>query len=709
MGISSVRTVASSLRISPRLILGALSLAILLSLASGESRAQAARDTLPARRVPAPDSARVYAARDTVRVVAERSYSAASDAELRAADFALRPKSSAQDILRAVPGLVIAQHAGGGKAEQIFLRGFDCDHGTDINISVDDAPVNMISHGHGQGYADLHFVIPETIERVEVVKGPYFARYGDLTTAGAVTFSTADSLKENLVKLEGGPTLGHAGIDAVRAVALLRAPVTVPGINAYFGGEIYGARGYFDAPQNFRRVNLFAKLRSAIGTRGSLTASLSGFSAGWDASGQIPVRAVDEGLVSRFGSIDPSEGGATSRTTAILRYASGGASPFTLTGSYTDYRFRLYSDFTFFKDDPLRGDEIEQTDSRSILALRAENDIIYEAAGLPMRTRVGATLRSDDIDVSLHHDSARVRLETKVSATIHERQIGPYAEQEIILPWADLLLGLRADYLGFDVEDKLRAGSGADGIAQQLVLSPKANLAVPIGESATIFLNSGLGFHSNDARAVVQGGQTLPRAFGSELGLRWGRGSDPLQGSASLWMLDLQSELVYVGDEGTTEESGGTRRQGIDLELRALPLEWLTLGVDATLSRGRFRDLPEGENYIPLAPSFTLSGTMVAHIGDAAAALRVRHVGDRPAVENDEVRALGYTIVDLSLSYRLGEVELLLNAENLLNASWNEAQFDTESRLPGEAASVSELHFTPGTPLAVRGGVALRF
>ena len=279
---------------------------------------------------------------DSVTVRASRPYSAASDARFRAADFALRPRNSAQDILRVVPGLVIAQHAGGGKAEQIFLRGFDADHGTDINISVDGAPVNMVSHGHGQGYADLHFIIPETVEQVEVVKGPYFARYGDLTTAGAVTFITADSLKENLVKFEGGR------FDTYRAVALLRTSANSSGLNAYFGGEVQGSRGYFDAPQDFHRLNLFAKVHARTGSNGSISSSISSFGSGWDASGQIPQRGVESGEIGRFGAIDHLEGGSTSRTTALVNYASGGSSPLTITGSYTDYRFRLYSNFTFF-------------------------------------------------------------------------------------------------------------------------------------------------------------------------------------------------------------------------------------------------------------------------------------------------------------------------------------------------------------------------
>ena len=183
---------------------------------------------------------------ETVTVTAERPLSAASDKSFRDSDFVLRPRNSAQDMLRLVPGLVLAQHAGGGKAEQIFLRGFDADHGTDVNISVDDVPVNMLSHGHGQGYADLHFIIPETIQEVDVVKGPYDTRYGDLATAGVVAFQTKDSLKNNLLKLEGG------SFDEYRALALIKGPESQT-IQSYFGTDLFYTRGPFDVPQDFHR------------------------------------------------------------------------------------------------------------------------------------------------------------------------------------------------------------------------------------------------------------------------------------------------------------------------------------------------------------------------------------------------------------------------------------------------------------------------
>ncbi len=640
-----------------------------------------------------------------IEVTAARPFSAATDETFRAADFALRPKNSSQDILRVVPGLVIAQHAGGGKAEQIYLRGFDSDHGTDVSITVDDAPVNMVSHGHGQGYADLHFVIPELVERVDVAKGPYFARYGDFATAGSVGFRTVERLDGSLIKVEAGAD------NTVRSVALIDAPMANPNMNAFFGAELYSSDGYFEAPQDFERVNLYSKLRSATGGGSALTASLAAFSAEWTASGQVPQRAIDSGLIDRFGAIDDAEGGATSRTTAMLRYDGVGAAPTKFVGSFTDYRFRLYSNFTFYDRDPARGDMIEQTDRRSIFAAKAERLYPWNYGGVTFRTRLGADLRSDNITVGLYDDSVRTRVATRVDAAIEQRHLGPYAEQEVLFDRAQVNVGLRVDYLTYDVVNRLTLGGQPDGVADDLKLSPRANLAVPLTASTTVFVNSGFGFHSNDARAVVgdPDARTMPRAFGSELGLRFGLPTDLISGSAAAWMLDLESELVYVGDEGVTEGSGRTRRRGVDLEARVVPASWLTLGAEATFSRGRFRDEPEGDDHIPLAPTFTLSANAVARWDALAVAARLRAVDDRPANESDTVEAKGYELVDLSGSYRLARAEVFANLENLFDVEWNEAQFDTQSRLRDEPQAVSELHFTPGTPRRLRAGIAYRF
>ncbi len=644
---------------------------------------------------------------EAVVVEAERPFSAASDAAFRAASFQLRPKSSAQDILRVVPGLFIAQHAGGGKAEQIFLRGFDADHGTDVNISVDDAPVNMVSHGHGQGYADLHFIIPEAIERVDVAKGPYFARFGDLATAGAVVFNTYEKLGENIVRVEGGQ------FGTYRALGLIKAPFESDKISSYFGAEVYKTDGYFESEQNFNRINLMGKATFMTGETSKISASILTFSGGWDASGQVPSRAVESGLITRYGAIDPNEGGATSRTTGILKFTTGGANPFTLTGSVTDYRFRLYSNFTFYLDDTVNGDMIEQTDKRTITALRAESNQSYQVGNSIMRTTFGANLRTDDIAVGLYHDSVRTRIETRREGLVNQRQLGTYLQQEIAYDMFNLQLGMRADYIGFDVTNSLEQGASPEGVAQQFIFSPKANLSITPSEGLSFFGNFGYGFHSNDARVVVAAkgaDSTLPRAIGFETGVRIGKVTDLISGSVAAWQLDLESELVYIGDAGEYEPKGKTRRQGIDMELRVTPLEWLAFGADMTISRGRFLDLAEGENFIPLAPNMTLTANAVAKFESVSAALRLRMLDDRPANETNSVTAFGYEIIDLSAAYHISaNIEVYANIENLFDAVWNEAQFDTESRLKGEAESVSELHYTPGSPRNVRVGMAYKF
>ncbi|MDZ4745105.1 MAG: TonB-dependent receptor [bacterium] len=693
--VTAVRLVLPLFALSMLSMLSMLSLLSMISVdASAQMQKTKTSDTTVYKAAP-------------VEVVIERAVSAATDQTFRAKDLLLLPHNSAQDLLRIVPGLVISQHAGGGKAEQIFLRGFDADHGTDINISVDGAPVNMVSHGHGQGYADLHFIIPETIERVDVVKGPYFASYGDLTTAGAVTFHTADTLANNIAKLEGGLFGTYRGLGLVTT--------KLGTTHAYAGAEFSATQGYFELPQEFTRLNLIAKTYTPISEQTAFTSTIMTFTSKWNASGQVPDRAVQSGVITPFGSIDPNEGGTTSRTTFQLALEESGLDPITLRASLTDYRFRLFSNFTFFAADSVNGDMIEQTDQRAVLALFAQKKFQYMADGVGMQTSVGANLRYDNVHTALYHDSVRTRLSTTRDNAIKQTNVGVFAEQKIVFSNLTALFGARADYFSFNVENLAVQGAAAQGVVPKgtttkIVVSPKANLSYMFNDNATMFLNSGFGFHSNDARAAVSNPSqaVVPRAFGAELGARWA--DDVVAVSAATWMLDLESEFVWIGDEGTTEEAGRSRRIGIDLEARVHPVSWFTVGGNATLSRGRLRDLPEGENYIALAPILTLTSFAVFEFDAFSAALRLRHIGTRPANESYSVVASGYSIVDLNGTVPLtSALDLTMQIENLLNVSWREAQFDTQSRLRSESESVSEIHYTPGTPFNVRLGVGMRF
>jgi outer membrane receptor protein involved in Fe transport len=677
-------------------------------------------------------------------VQAERTWSAASSRAVRTFDLQVRPRISAHQMLQMAPGLIIAQHAGGGKAEQIFLRNFDADHGTDVAVTVDGMPVNMVSHGHGQGYADLHFLIPELVESLDVDKGPYFARHGNLATAGAIAYRTKSYLEDNLIRLEGG------SFGTQQFTALYELPLADPDNTAWFAGNWYTTDGPVDDPQNLERLNVFARVHSHLSERSALTVDMGGFSSAWDASGQIPMRAIESGLIDRWGAIDPLEGGSTGRQTMNVTYRSSSEEGDITTRFWAqNYDFKLFSNFTFYLEDPVRGDMIEQTDERTLMGVDNRFSRFHTVASLPAQTTLGGGLRADNADVALWKSPGRERQQVLVDSRVLERNLYLWGEQQLFLSdrWR-LVLGLRGDYFTFNVEDRLE-GQPADlphasGYAQDALLSPKAGLVFSPTRHLDLFVNAGTGFHSNDARDVVLDRRagtlargwraagltdaaiddsllarnidpghldlgTLPRAVGAEVGTRL-RMSHGVNLGAAAWWLDLDEEFVYVGDGGMTEPSGRTRRLGVDLEARARLTDWLWADADLTLSDGILRDEPSGADHIPLAPNLSSQGGLTArHDSGIEGSLRWRHVGDRPANEDDSVHAEGYTVLDLSAAWRVGRYRVHAQVENLLDTEWNEAQFDTESRLPGEAEPVSELHITPGNPIGLRLGVGYLF
>lgn len=627
-------------------------------------------------------------------------------------DKLLRPTNSAQDLLRLVPGLFIAQHAGGGKAEQIFLRGFDIDHGTDFSVSIDGMPVNMVSHAHGQGYADFHFVIPEVVDRLNVYKGPYTARFGNFATSGAGEFTTRDALDKSEIRFEYG------AFDTYRGLALVdllgkRHLFTKEEEHAYIAAEYVYSNAYFESPQHFKRYNIFGKYTGRLNERTSLRFTASTFSSGWDASGQVPERAVNSGLITRFGSIDNTEGGSTSRSNANLSITSalknGGMVKNQL--YYSHYTFDLYSNFTFFLNDSVNGDGINQNEKgRDIIGYNGSAEKSYRIGDKAARTVFGAGLRGDASDIVLRREVKRETGDTIVAGALREINSSVYVDQTIQLTTKLALnAALRYDYFLFGFQH-----TNADSISGQKGrgrMSPKLNFVYDLNSDVQFFIRSGLGFHSNDSRSVVSGatGNSLPRATGAEAGTIFRAGKKLLL-HAAFWTLDLQSELVYVGDEGIVEISGATRRFGTDVSLRWEITGHLFADADFNYNHGRLLDEPEGANYIPLAPAITSTGGLTWKADKGLnAALRYRFMDSRPANENNTVRAKGYMLFDALVRYNLEKFSFSLSAENLLNSEWNEAQFDTESRLPGETESVSELHFTPGSPFFIKGGISLRF
>ena len=655
-----------------------------------------------------------------ILITADRALTAASSQVLNALDFQLRPVNSAQDLMRNIPGVVTSQHAGGGKAEQIYLRGFDADHGTDVAAYVDGIPVNMPSHGHGQGYLDLHFLIPEVVKNAEVQKGTYFAELGDFATAGAIKFKTLDRLDNNTLQFQLGAVPSQRTPSVSRGLLMYQLPVA-PKVSSYIASEYIFAPSYFDASQNFNRFSIMSKTNFDVGKNGTMRLLFSHFNSKWDASGQLPERAIESGLINRFGAIDNTEGGNTGRQNASITYTQvADNQSFEAQAFVSKYNFQLFSNFTFFKEDSINGDMIRQRDNRTIAGLNTK----YVISSDKNKITLGAGLRYDDIDNDLAKAPKRSITDYLADARIKESNSFFYAKNEFALsPKLRAELGLRFNYFNFNVTDRLPTTiehANYTGVNHQTQVAPKFNLTYSLTKHYKLFLNIGKGFHSNDARSVVQdrGNHSLPNAWGSEIGLQ----AHPLSNivvSAVIWSLELDNELVFVGDDGTTEDNGASRRFGLDLSLRAKLTDCLFFDADLNLSKGRLLEKRFGailptDNIIPLAPTLTSTGGLTAQFPLSnghriESALRYRHISDRAANEANSVRALGYTLVDFTTQYKMKRYMIGLSLENLLNAKWNEAQFDTESRLKNEATPVSELHFTPGTPFSIKATFSYSF
>ena len=614
-------------------------------------------------------------------------------------DIHLRPINNSQEILRSVPGLFIGQHAGGGKAEQLFIRGFDVDHGTDVNISVDGMPVNMVSHAHGQGYADLHFVIPEFIDKVNFDKGPYFAEKGNFTTAGFVDFKTKDFLENNFAKLEVGQFKTYRG---VLGLNLLKNNKEVKNQSLILATETYFTDGYFDNSQDFNRFNAMLKYHGKLNDNNFLTAYFSGLSSKWNASGQIPDRAIEDGTIGWFGAIDANEGGKTSRynfNANLKSYLKNGGK---LTNQifYSKYLFELYSNFTFFLNDPINGDQIRQKEDRNLFGFNSTYEKSTQIFGLKSETVAGIQLRYDDInDLELSRTKDRsITTEQLKSGDVDEINLGAFWSQKIALNQNfDITPSIRFDEFENQYNDKLLNKKLK---SNSTIFSPKLRMNYRINENVQLYSYFGKGFHSNDTRvAVVENGKkVLPPALGTDFGGIFKIGKKLILQSA-VWYLWLDQEFVYVGDEAVVEEGGKTERMGIDITARyEIYKNWFA-DFNLSLAKPRSLNVPADENLIPLAPKLVSTGGITYRKESGFnGSLRYRLMGDRPANEDNSVVAKGYFVWDGTLNYTSKNWELGISVQNIFNVKWKETQFDTESRLYNETSPVSEIHFTPGTP-----------
>jgi len=622
-------------------------------------------------------------------------------------DILTNPVNSSQDILRQVPGLFIGQHAGGGKAEQIFLRGFDLDHGTDIVITSDDLPVNMVSHAHGQGYADLHFVIPETIDNIDFGKGPYYADKGNFNTSGYVNFNSKQHLDHNTLKLElgefnSGRILGMFGL------------VNNDKNQSYIATEYLSTDGPFESPQNFNRINLLGKYTGNISPSSVLGISLSFFTSKWDASGQIPQRAVDDGTISRFGAIDDTEGGNTSRSNFVVNYKKIiDKHSFIKSMFYaSNYNFELYSNFTFFLEDSINGDQIRQKENRFIYGLNSEYNRSFFSNKFNGSWQAGVSLRYDQsLNNELSHTFNRsITLEQIALGDIYETNLASYFNVLFDFGKWTISPALRLDYFEFQYNDALSMEYQTQ-TSTEAILSPKLNILYNYSKELQVYLKGGKGFHSNDTRVVIaeNGEKTLPIAYGYDIGALW-KPLPRLLINMAYWYLFMEQEFVYVGDAGIVEPSGRSKRQGFDLSIRYQPLNWLFWNFDANYTHARSIDEESGEDFIPLAPAFTMvAGLNVMQPIGIYGGINARFLADRPANEDNSIIAKGYTIIDCNIGYIWKKFDFGIQIQNLLNTEWNETQFATESRLKNEALPVEEIHFIPGTPFFIKGVIEFKF
>lgn len=678
-------------------------------------------------------------------VTADKPESAASAQTVRDRDLQLRPIQRVADLLRVVPGLLTVQHAGGGKANQYLLRGFDADHGTDVAFSIDGVPINLVSHGHGQGFSDMNFVIAELIERVEISKGPYFVEQGDFATAGAVNLVTRKKFASNQVSFSVDTLAG------LRALAVASPQLQSLGekLHPLVVAEVSRTSGPFLHPEDYRKYNVFGKVSYDLGPQTTISLSASSYGGSWNASGQLPSRAVDSGLVDFYGSLDPSEGGESTRHNLYLalHHRDGLRSDVSVLVFGSLYRFKLYSNFTLYSADPIRGDEIEQGDERLLGGLKAHYRRRFVWHFVRADTTLGVSVRHDSIANTLYHAQARQRIDALTDHDVRETSLGVFLKEEIAFSsFVRLVAGLRADGFFFDVTDRreLLPSDGTrpvdeaqktSGTRSAHLLSPKLSLIVSPHRVIDLFANVGYGFHSNDARGVVRGKAPvtpLTPALGYEIGART-RLSDRLDLALALWGLDLRGELLWSGDEGTTEASGATRRLGLEFETRLRIWDFLHFDFDFTANDARFRETTERGNAVPLAPRVTLSsGLSLQTKFGLRGSLRFTGITQRPATEDEFLIAQGAYLFDAFLGYRFRFVEVSVSVENLLNQRYKQAQFAITSRLPSEPSQSAppppsacpsstraksgsdgnflgceDVSFTPGYPINARFTVSL--
>ena len=613
------------------------------------------------------------------------------------------------EVLEETPGLILTQHSGEGKANQYFLRGFNLDHGTDLAIFVDGMPVNLRSHAHGQGWSDLNFMIPELVSSLQYKKGPYYPEEGDFAAAGAVHIHYADALPQGVASLGGG-TGGYGRL------LVADSPKWGEG-HLLYALELFHHDGPWTHPDDYKKVN--AVLRYSQGTRlNGFNLTAMAYHGAWNATDQVAKRAVDAGLIGRFDALDPTDGGEASRYSLSGAWKRTAGKSVTQANAYlVRSKLSLFSNFTYFLDDPVNGDQFMQPDSRVFWGMNASHTWLGNWNGREVENTIGLQVRNDNIFNGLFKTRQRETLSTVRQDHVTEGSLGVYFQNRT--QWLEkfrTVAGVRGDFYRAKVESDNPANSGEVSAS---IANPQLSLVFGPWAKTEYYVNLGGGFHSNDARGatitVTPGNgpnanlpqdkaPLLVRAQGAEVGLRSAI-VPGLQSSLAVFLLDVDSELVFVGDAGTTEAGRPSRRVGFEFANYYAPTSWLTVDADFAYARARFRNADPAGDRIPGAVEGVASiGLSVDRLGPYFGALRLRYFGPRALIEDNSVRSDSTTLVEARVGYRIDKnLRVALDIHNLLNARDDQIAYFYASRLPGEPAQgVSDIHFHPVEPRSYR-------
>jgi hypothetical protein len=641
--------------------------------------------------------------------------SAASEGAITSKQLIVRPVNRATEVLETVPGLIISQHSGEGKANQYYLRGFNLDHGFDFGQTIAGIPVNMPTHAHSQGYADSNFLIPELVSGIQYRKGPYYAENGDFSSAGSSNVNYFNVLERPIVTVTGGSFNYTRFFGAV-------SPRVGPG-HLLTALEYERDNGPWLSPNNKDKYN--GLLRYSQGdSRNGLSLTFMGFSNHWHSTDQIPQRAVDAGTIDRFGFIEETDGGETFRYSGVFDYQRSGTRDSTRLTAYTQrYGVQLFHNFTYFLNDPENGDQFEQYERRWTSGAKLTHRRLARVAGTPIENAFGVELRNDAVGgpLGLYLTRETERIATVRADDVNQTSVGLFGETEI--EWSRTVrttFGLRGDVYRWNVESDNPMNSGDKTSA---LASPKVSAAFGPWKGTEFYTNWGLGFHSNSGLGVVlqvdpftgdpvNPAPSFARSNGAEVGVRTValRG---LQTTATLWYLGFDSELIYVGDSGSTEEGPASRRVGVEITNYIYPHPWVNLDVDVSFSRARFEDVPPGEEFVPGALNRVISGGVNVNPPAGVAAgpfgsFRLRHFGPRPLVEDNSVRSKPTSIVNGEIGYKFSNrVRLFVEGFNLFDARVSDIDYFFESRLRDEPEPVEDIHFHAAIPRSAR--VALQF